>query len=267
MLQTETDLEQYQTGAGTSMSRIGWADLGLTTMNEMTDNAAMITALAPLTPLITDIDSGYGGPLMVDRTVKRLIRARVAGFHLEDQPTSKRCGHLFGKEVVSREQWYMQLRAAVNARREAGEDIVIIARTDARQPLGFDEVLERVKGAISIGVDAVFPEALHSKEEARMVCEAVAPVPVLLNMVQNGVTPNISVGEARDIGFKMVIYPSVCLRGAISGMRQSMTHLKTHGTQETSAEQTTPKDAFLLCGMADCVKIDREAGGSAFRDL
>lgn len=129
---------------------------------------------------------------MINRTVKRLIRAGVAGFHLEDQLMTKRHGHLLGKEVVSREEWYPRRRAAVNARQEAGEDIIIIARTNTRQQLGLGEVIERVKGAISLGVDAVFPEALHSKEEARIGCEAVAPVPVILNMVQNG-------GYTRDL--------------------------------------------------------------------
>lgn len=248
------------------MSRIGWADLNLTTMNEMTDNAAMIASLNPSVPLIADIDTGYGGPLMVNRTVKRLIHAGVAGFHIEDQPMNKRCGHLLGKEIVARNEWYKRLRAAVNARRETNQDIFVIARTDARQQHGVEEVVARLKVAIEIGVDAVFPEALHSKEEAKQVCEAMGSVPVLLNMVQNGVTPEISTAEATDLGFKIVIYPCASLRGAISGMKETLKKLKDDGVQETT-DNSSPKDAFLLCGMAECMRIDQEAGCSKLDNL
>lgn len=248
------------------MSRVGWADVGLATMNEMTDNAAMIASLNPSVPLISDIDTGYGGPLAVNRTVKRLIRAGIAACHLEDQPQTKRCGHLLGKEVVAREEWYTRLRAAINARREAAEDIIIIARTDARQPYGLEEVIERLKGAAALGVDAVFPEALGSKEEARIVCEAMHGVPVLLNMVQNGVTPEISATEAKDLGFKIVIYPTTALGGAISGMKKSLGTLKDSGMHDRT-DDSTVKDAFLLCGLEECQKIDTEAGGRAFSDV
>ena len=248
------------------MSRIGWADLGLTTMNEMTDNAAMISSLNPSVPLIADIDTGYGGPLMINRTVKRLIWAGVAAFHIEDQPLNKRCGHLLGKETVTREEWYTRLRAAVNARQETSQDIFIIARTDARQKHGVEEVVERLKMAVEIGVDAVFPEALQSKEEARQVCEAMGSVPVLLNMVQNGVTPEISTDEATELGFKIVIYPSASLRGAISGMKETLYQLKSKGVQE-KVDDSSPKDAFLLCGLAECMRIDQEAGGSKLDNM
>ena len=134
-------------------------------------------------------------------------------FHLEDQKQTKRCGHLLGKEFVGREEWYSRLRAALNARQESSSDIVIIARSDARQQLGFDEMIERFKGAIEIGVDVVFPEALQSREEARRACQALSPTLVLLNMVSNGATPELSADEAYDMGFKMIIFPSVGLRG------------------------------------------------------
>ena len=235
-------------------------------MNDMTENADMISNLNPSVPLISDCDTGFGGPIMVHRTVLRLIRSGVAAIHLEDQKQSKRCGHLLGKEIVDREEWYSRLRAALNARQESGSDIVVIARTDARQQLGFDEVIERLKGAIELGVDAVFPEALQSKEEARRACQALSPTPVLLNMVSNGATPEISADEAYEMGFKIVIYPSVGLRGAISGMKTSYETLKSSGTQK-DASHSNPKAAFMLCGLEKCIEIDKQAGSSSFAEI
>ena len=125
----------YMTGAGTSLSRLGIADLGLVTQDVMVANAAMLASLDPATPLIADADTGYGGPLQVGRTVALYARAGVAALHLEDQVEMKRCGHLLGKELVAREVWWSKLRAAVRARDQVvgTEGMMIFARTDARQ--------------------------------------------------------------------------------------------------------------------------------------
>ena len=125
----------YMTGAGTSLSRLGIADLGLATQDVMVSNAATIAALRPGIPVIADADTGYGGPLQVSRTVALYARAGVAALHLEDQVEQKRCGHLLGKELVEREVWWSKLRAAVRARNEVigREGMMIFARTDARQ--------------------------------------------------------------------------------------------------------------------------------------
>lgn len=111
----------------------------------------------------------------------------------------------------------------------------------------------------------MFPEVLASKKEARMVCEAIRPVPILLNMMQNGVTPEISVEEVRDIGFRIVIYPSAALRGAIAGMTVSLGKVKEDGVEDVT-DNPKPKDAFSLCGLPDCMQIDKEAGLAAFSE-
>ena len=118
----------YMTGAGTNMSRLGMADLGIATMNDMHANAAMIASIDPSIPVIADADTGYGGPIMVARTVQAYARAGVAGLHIEDQVQEKRCGHLLGKQLVEREVFYSRLKAAIKARDEVGSEMLIIAR-------------------------------------------------------------------------------------------------------------------------------------------
>ena len=150
--------------------------------------------------------------------------------------------------------WYSRLRAAVNARQESGSDIVIIARTDARQQLGFEEVVERLQGAVGIGVDIVFPEALLSKEEAKRICDIMGPVPVFLNMVTNGITPEISAKEARDLGFKIIIFPGAALQGAISGMQGSIGKLKQEGRQSATVGYPGAKGALCFAVLQNVSK-------------
>ena len=182
------------------MSRLGWADLGLATQSDMVAHADMIANIHPTVPVIADADTGYGGPNMVARTVAKYARAGVAALHLEDQVQEKRCGHLLGKEIVSREIYFSRIRAAVNARNDLGLDILIIARTDSRQTYGFEEAYERLRGAVEIGADVTFPEAMNSKEEAAEMVRRLGNTPCLLNMVPSGVTPEITVEEAQKLG-------------------------------------------------------------------
>ncbi|KAI9720317.1 MAG: hypothetical protein M1828_005701 [Chrysothrix sp. TS-e1954] len=261
----------YMTGAGTSMSRLGWADLGMATFNDMSDNADMIANLDPSVPLIADADTGYGGPLMVHRTTKAYARSGVAGLHIEDQIQEKRCGQLMGKQLVDLSTWQQRLRAAVQARDEIGSDLVIIARTDARGPNGFDAAVERLASLgreddLRLGVDAYFLEGLQSKEEARKACESLGDVerggkPMLLNMVPSGVTPNMGVQEAKEMGFRLVIFPSVCIEGVMRGCQETLQGLKQNGVQELP-KSLGPREAFMVCGLKDGMKIDKLAGGA-----
>jgi 2-methylisocitrate lyase-like PEP mutase family enzyme len=248
-------------------------DLGLVTMDDMLGNAAMIASLDRRTPLIADADTGYGGPIMVARTVKSYISAGVAGLHLEDQVLSKRCGHLLGKEIVSSEVFLSRIRAAVIAREEmkasvgdmAG-DIVLIARTDALQIMGFEEAIERLKKAVELGADVAFLEGLTSVEEGRKACEMLAPTPVLLNMVPGGVTPDMTAAEAYEAGFRLIIYPAVMLSAVYGSCSSASKELKGSGSVKLSAEQqgAGPKELFNLCGLAECIELDKRAGGQAF---
>src|ERR671922_1304289 len=165
----------YMTGAGTALTRLGKPDLGLATLSEMVANAAAMTATVSI-PLIADADTGYGGALNVYRTVREYERAGVAALHLEDQVFPKRCGHLDGKQVISREDMVIKLRAAVEAR--VDEDFVLIARTDALAVTGLDDTLRRCRPNTRAGADVLFVRALPTREEIERVVRDV-PVPLL----------------------------------------------------------------------------------------
>lgn len=230
----------------------------------MRDNAGMIASLDPSVPLIADADTGYGGPMMVSRTVTQYSRLGVAALHIEDQAQEKRCGHLLGKVIVDREIYYSRLRAAVQARDDLQSDMLIIARTDARQSYGFDEAVERLKEAQKIGVDVLFFEAIASKEEARKVCEIFKGTPVMLNMVPGGVTPLFTVAEAKETGFRLMIYPGICFEPVLTATRKQLAYLKEHGTVSPDRSSADVKAAFNLSGLQECMAIDARAGGTAY---
>ena len=152
----------------------------------------MIANLDPDVPLIADMDTGYGGPIMVARAVSEYIRSGVAGFHIEDQIQQKRCGHLSGKEVVDIDTYVARIKAAQMAREKCHSDIVLIGRTDALQSRGYDECIERLKAAREAGADVGLLEGVTSKEMARQAVKDMAPMPLLMNMVENGATPIIT---------------------------------------------------------------------------
>ncbi|KAK1757920.1 Phosphoenolpyruvate/pyruvate domain-protein [Echria macrotheca] len=259
----------YMTGAGTSMSRLGMPDLGLVTMNDMHTNASMLASLDRRIPVIADADTGFGGPLMIARTVKSYISAGVAGLHLEDQEVAtKRCGHLLGKEVVSPDAFATRIRAAVLARDEmravlgdVAGDIVLIARTDALQVNGFDEAVARLRLAVEAGADVAFLEGVTSIEEGGRVCAALAPTPVLLNLVPGGVTPLVTVDQARNAGFRLVIYPALMLSAVYESCSAVSRELKTTGAITANGG---PKELFKVCGLDECLEFDIKAGGTSF---
>lgn len=212
----------------------------------------------------------------------------VAALHLEDQVQSKRCGHLMGKQIVSREDFYARIRAAATARDACGSDMVIIARTDARAgelidtaavPNGasngdsngdvgeakYQEAIARLKGARDAGADLMFFEAATSKEEAARACKELAPTPCLLNMVPEGVTPNMSVAEARECGFKVIIFPTVCIEGVMRGCGEELGRLKAKGAMD--GENKGIRAAFELCGLDEATAIDKAAGGKAYGQI
>lgn len=185
------------------------------------------------------------------------------------QVQQKRCGHLLGKQLVDREEYYSRLRAAVLARDQLQSEMLIIARTDAKQTYGFDEAMERLNKAVEIGVDVVFFEALASEEEARQVCQAMKKTntPVLLNMVPGGVTPNMTAEQARDVGFRIMIVPGVCIAPVVRSVTEELEYLKKEGgVPKVSGHEGVVK-AFRLCGLDECVDIDQKAGGKAYTDV
>jgi 2-methylisocitrate lyase-like PEP mutase family enzyme len=255
-----------QTGAGTSASRLGSPDLALITLPEMHANASMIASLDLSVPLIADADTGFGGPLSVARTVTAYINSNVAALHLEDQAITKRCGHLQNKELISLDQFLIRFRAAALAREQSGRDIVLIARTDALQSLGFDEEVKRLRAAIEAGADVAFLEGILTKEQGRQVCEVLAPTPCLINIVAGGVTPILSAHESKELGFRVVIWPILALTEVYNSTRRAMRELKETGTVAPTVDGSGGiRDVFGVCGLKECAEFDTMVGGSAYK--
>ncbi|SPO07048.1 related to carboxyphosphonoenolpyruvate phosphonomutase [Cephalotrichum gorgonifer] len=247
------------------MSRLGMPDLGVATLNDMRDTAGMIASLDHSVPLIADADTGYGGPLMVGRTVTEYIRAGVSALHLEDQVTTKRCGHLLNKQLVEEDEFLARIKAAVMARRNGPGDIVIIARTDALQSLGYEMARDRLKKAIALGADVAFLEGVRSAEEGRRICEELKPTPVLFNCVPGGISPELSPKEAADLGFRIAIYPGFALAPVYGAVSRAARSLKGEGNEAVRAEfDMSPKSMFEVCGLREAMEFDIEAGGKLY---
>ncbi|KAI0481169.1 carboxyvinyl-carboxyphosphonate phosphorylmutase [Xylariaceae sp. FL0804] len=270
----------YMTGAGTAASRLGMPDLGLTTVDDMATNGGMIAGLDRDVPVIADADTGFGGPLMVARTTEKYILQGIAAFHIEDQVTTKRCGHLMGKELVDTATYAARIRAAAAARSRMGSDVVIIARTDALQSLGYDEAVSRLRAAVAAGADAAFLEGMRTREQMAACARDLAPTPCLLNMVGGGVTPLTDAKGARELGYKMVIWPMVGMSGVYLGVRELCRELRDTGAvreryqdgdgdgkgEEKKKIDAGVRDVFNLCGLEEYGNFDKEMGGSSFKN-
>ena len=221
----------YMTGAGTSAAH-GYPDFGLLTMTEMVENAAVM-ARSIAVPLIADADTGYGNELNVTRTVREYEARGIAAIHIEDQVSPKRCGHLDGKEVVSREEFVSKIRAAVEARRS--KDFIVIARTDARAMHDLDEAIARANAALEAGADLAFVEATQTMEEVAAVPRRVKG-PCLLNVVPGGRTPLFDLREAEAMGYRLAILPGLMLKAAIEAGDAALAELKrTHTAPAVTA--------------------------------
>ncbi|KAF2748725.1 carboxyvinyl-carboxyphosphonate phosphorylmutase [Sporormia fimetaria CBS 119925] len=267
----------YMTGAGTTMSRLGQADMGVATLNDMLTNASMIANLDPSVPLIADADTGYGGAIMVGRTVRSYINANIAGLHLEDQVVSKRCGHLRGKQLVPTSEFVSRIRAAVLARQQSHGDIVIIARTDALAEYGYDEALQRLKAAVDAGADAVFLEGVQSREQAERLVREMKnygeekrgeEVPCLFNHVPGGVSPDFTTKECEEIGYRIVIFPCASFEMVYPAVQRAMRQIKEKGFVESfygeGGQRHGPRELFEVCGLGESMEFDRLAGGGAY---
>ncbi|KAK6930608.1 hypothetical protein RJ641_004702 [Dillenia turbinata] len=216
----------FTTGFGISASRLGLPDTGFISYGEMVDQGQQITQSVSI-PVIGDADNGYGNAMNVKRTVKGYIRAGFAGIILEDQISPKACGHTRGRKVVSREEAVMRIKAAVDARKETGSDIIIVARSDSRQAVSFDEALWRSQAFADAGADVLFIDALASKEEMKAFCEISPLVPKMANMLEGGgKTPILNPIELEDIGYKLVAYPLSLLGVSIQAMQDALTAIK-----------------------------------------
>lgn len=209
----------FMSGFAASASRIGQPDLGLMSYAEVQDQARNITEAITI-PLIGDGDTGYGNAMNVRRTVAGMARAGCAAVMIEDQLSPKRCGHTPGKDVVGRDEAFDRIRAAVDAREE-GPDILILARTDARHAHGLSEAIDRAAVFAELGADILFVEAPRSEAEMRSICEAL-PHPNMANIVEGGETPDLPPDALKDIGYRIAAYPLALMAAAMKAMVETL---------------------------------------------
>jgi len=246
----------YLTGAGVAASGYGLPDIGLVTQTEMTERARMIVAALGDVPLIADADTGYGAGLNVVRTVRQYDDAGVAAIQLEDQVFPKRCGHLPDKHVVDAATFVQTLSAALDTRSD--DDMLVVARTDARAQLGLDAAIERANRYARAGADIIFIEAPQGIDEIERIAREV-DAPLLINLVLGGMTPLQSTARLQELGYAIAIHPSNPLARATFAMLEGLCEL--NGGNPADFAPTTPADFFNLVGMAEWRKLDEHLAG------
>jgi len=216
----------FQTGYGTSATLLGMPDYGFIGSTETVENARRICQAVSV-PVIVDADTGYGNPLSVWKLVRELEAAGASGIFLEDQKWPKRCGHMTGKEVITKEEYAEKLRAALDARKN--KDFIIVARTDARAPEGLDSAIERGLEYKKNGADAIFVEAPKSIAEMKKIGQSIN-APLVANMIEGGATPLLSATKLHEMGFKLILYPlSILFANAFASL-QILRELRKSGT-------------------------------------
>lgn len=220
----------YLSGASIAYTRLGRPDIGYLGLQEVADTVGMIRDRVDL-PFIVDADTGFGNALNVARTVRVLERSGASGIQLEDQSMPKRCGHLDGKELISKAEMVGKVKAAVDARQS--EDTVIIARTDAIAVEGFDLALERAAAYRDAGADMLFVEAMQSETEMAVAMARLGTgIPMMVNMVEGGKTPMRNAGELEALGFSLVIFPGGLVRALAKTAVEYFASLKEHASNQ-----------------------------------
>lgn len=218
----------YLSGAGVANASFGLPDLGVTSLNDVTEDAKRITGACEL-PLLVDIDTGWGGAFNIARTIKEMERAGVAAVHIEDQVAQKRCGHRPNKEIVSMQEMVDRIKACVDARQDA--NFFIMARTDAFAQEGLQAAIDRAQACVEAGADGIFAEAVHTLEDYRAFTAAL-DVPVLANITEFGQTPLYNQAELADAGCAMVLYPLSAFRAMSLAALNVYQHIKNDGNQK-----------------------------------
>jgi 2-methylisocitrate lyase-like PEP mutase family enzyme len=241
----------YMTGAGVAAAGFGLPDVGLVTATEMADRVRMIAGVLGDVPLIADADTGYGAPMNVVRTVRSYDAAGVAAIQLEDQVFPKRCGHLPDKQVVDAGVFEQTLAAALDARSD--ESLLVVARTDARAPLGLDAAIERANRYAAAGADIIFVEAPQGTDEIERIAREVG-APLLINLVIGGLTPQLSASRLQELGYAVAIHPGNLFKRATFAMLEAL-HELNDGPVPADLP-STPAGFFNLVGMAQWLEID-----------
>ena len=227
----------YLSGAGVANYSYGLPDLGMTSLDDVLTDVCRITSQVD-TPLLVDIDTGWGGAFNIARTVKQMIAAGAAAVHMEDQVAQKRCGHRPNKEVVSKAEMVDRIKAAVDAKTDP--DFVLMARTDALQIEGLQGVVDRACAFAEAGADAIFAEAMTDLSMYKEICDAV-PVPVLANLTEFGSTPYYALDELGAQGIAMVLYPLSPARAMQRAALNVMQAIRKEGTQKNVLDLMQPR--------------------------
>lgn len=235
----------YLSGAVLANSVGGVPDTGLMTLTELRDHAAHVATVTTL-PILADADTGFGGPENAARTVRVLESAGVSGMHLEDQEFPKRCGHLEGKRLVPVEEMCEKIAAAATAK--TSPDFLLIARTDARGVVGYDEAVRRANRYLDAGADGIFPEALHTREELGRFARDVDTI-LLANMTEFGKTEYLTADEFAELGYNIVIFPVTLQRVAMKATEEALKTLKAEHSQKSFLDRMqTRRELYDLLG-------------------
>jgi 2,3-dimethylmalate lyase len=248
----------YMTGYGAVASALGVPDAGLASVTEMLDRVRCIASAIDV-PFIADGDTGYGGLLNVDRTVRAYVAAGASGIQLEDQEIPKKCGHTEYRRVVPFVDAVQKIRVAVEARPDA--DFLIVARTDARYSEGLDEALRRAEAFLEAGADILFVESPESPEELRRIGEKLRGAALLANMVEGGRTPFLSAGELQDLGYKVALFPGTGFLTAAKALRDGYLYLQSNGTSTGGPAQVPFSEMNTMMGFPAVHSFEAKWGG------
>ena len=249
----------YVTGAGVTNMTLGLPDQAFMGLAEIADATGRIRDAVQL-PLIVDADTGFGNALNVRHTVRTLERAGADCIQLEDQVSPKRCGHFSGKAVIDTAEMVGKIKAAVDARHDAG--LLVMARTDARSVHGFEAAIERAQAFAEAGADILFVEATESAEEIRALPQRLA-TPQLMNMVIGGKTPLVDARELAGLGYGIVLYANAALQGALAGMQRALTVLRdTHRLDEDPALVASFNERQRLVGKPALDRLEQRYAAS-----
>jgi len=218
----------YLSGGGVAACSLGIPDLGISTLADVLEDSRRITDASDL-PLLVDVDVGWGGAFNIARCIREMLRAGVAGVHIEDQVMQKRCGHRPNKAIVSSAEMVDRVKAAVDARSD--DSFVIMARTDALAVEGMDAAIDRARACVEAGADMIFPEAMTDLDQYRQFVDAVQ-VPVLANITEFGSTPLFTTEELASVGVKLALYPLSAFRAASLAALHVYQHILRDGTQK-----------------------------------
>lgn len=222
----------YLSGAGVANADFALPDLGITSLTDVLTQVTRITSAVDL-PLLVDGDTGWGGTLNIEYAVQQLIKAGAAAVHFEDQQWPKRCGHLEGKKLVSKEEMVEKLTAAVAAKNQLDPNFVIMARTDALAVEGMAATLERAQAYVAAGADMIFPEAVTKLAEYQQFVNALPNVPILANITEFGKTPLFTAEELQSVGVKLMLFPLSAFRAMNNAALEVFNAIQEQGSQRS----------------------------------